>query len=73
MRKYFLERDGNRIRIFRTILHYRLIDYVSEYCNLLQEESIAGNKLRRLFARKMDNLFDIPSDPEGFDWWIDRE
>jgi len=71
--KVFIERDGGRIKLFRTILHYRLIDCVKEYLQDLRQISANGDTLRRLFGRKLDHLFDIPAaDQIGYDWWIDQ-
>lgn len=69
----FIERDGHKIKILRTVLHYRLIDYLKEYVQELKVISTNGDNLRRLFARKLDHLFDIPTaDRTGYDWWDDR-
>jgi len=52
------------------VLHYRLKHYVETYCAELRQND--NQHLRRLFARKLDDLFEIPRDPKVFDWWIDK-
>ena len=66
--KIFLEQDGLKIKILRSVLHYRLKQYLTEYSSDLTQDS--NNYLRRLFARKMDNLFEIAVDTT-YDWWLD--
>lgn len=59
-------------KINRTILQRKLKTYFEgTYIRELAEENENGNKLRRLFARKLDHLYDIPSDNE-FDWWTEN-
>ena len=60
------------ISIDRTILNKLLSEYFLSYLNELASDSIQGANLRRLFARKLDHLYDIPSDSANFDWWEDR-
>jgi len=63
----FLENKNEIIKIFRSTLHYRLKKSVDKYCEDLKVVNSNGNKLRRLFGRKLDHLFgekDIT-----FDWW----
>jgi len=68
----FIERDGTKIKLLRTILHYRLSDCVEEYLQDLKQVSANGNSLRRLFGRKLDHLFDIQAaDQISYDWWAD--
>jgi len=70
--KIFLKKDSRgNIKIFRTILHYRLLILFDQYCNDLKAQNAAGEKYRRYFARKMDHLFDIQIDT-SYEWWIDR-
>lgn len=68
----FLARDGANIRIYRSVLHFRLKECVNSYCQDLMISTIDGKNLRRFFGRKLDHLFDYPADPQNFDWWIDR-
>lgn len=70
----FISKDTekNRISIDRTILNKQLKKYFSDYLNNLSENTIEGNRLRRLFARKLDHLYEIPSNAENFEWWIDN-
>lgn len=70
--KVFLEKSGSKIKIYRTILHYRLKDYVKSYLQDLKEENEQGENLRRLFARKIDHLYDKAPDPNLYEWWIDK-
>jgi hypothetical protein len=70
--KVFIEQDGAKIKLLRTILHHRLNDCVKEYLQDLKQISDDGNTLRRFFGRKLDHLFDIPvADQIGYDWWAD--
>lgn len=58
----------NKKKVYRTILFFKLIKYVKEYCKDLKEENENGKELRRNFARCMDHLFDFkPAD--GEEWW----
>lgn len=61
----------NRISIDRTILNKQLKKYFQDYLLSLTQNSVEGNRLRRLFARKLDHLYDIPAD-NNYDWWIDN-
>lgn len=70
--KIFIEKSGSKIKIYRTILHYRLKDCVKLYLNDLREENKKGAELRRYFARKLDHLYDITPEPKFFEWWIDK-
>lgn len=65
----FIEQTPTKKKIYRTILHYRLKHYVESYCLDLKLEG--SKKERRLFARKLDDLFDFPRDSAQFDWWTD--
>lgn len=70
--KIFLEKSGTKIKIYRTILHYRLKEYVKSYLKDLQEDNNKGEELRRYFARKLDHLYDKTPDPNLYEWWIDQ-
>lgn len=70
--KVFIETDGSKTKLFRTILHYRLKDCLTEYSNDLAQQDTNGAVLRRYFARKLDHLFDIPADPTNYEWWNDH-
>lgn len=61
---------NNTISIDRTVLNKRLKSYFNQYLNDLAQKTDQGILLRRFFARKLDHLYDIPSDI-NFDWWID--
>ena len=62
----------NKISIDRTILKMQLQKYFDEYIQNLKQGSIIGNQLRRLFARKLDHLYDFPANTIEFDWWNDN-
>lgn len=64
----FLEREGEKIKIYRTVLFHKLKKYHSLYLSELRENNQKGEQLRCFFARKMDNLFDIDNDNK-FTWW----
>lgn len=66
--KNFLQHKGDKKIIYRTILHHRLLTYLSDYNNELRQENKDGKKLRKFFARKLDHLFEIAQDKK-FDWW----
>lgn len=69
--KVFIEKGNQRLKIYRTILHYRLKQYLKDYASDLQQPGADGETLRRYFARKMDHIFEETPDPLQFDWWID--
>jgi hypothetical protein len=59
-------------KVNRTILQERLKTYFEKtYLKGLAEKNENGKRLRRLLARKLDHLHDIPSD-KTFDWWKDK-
>jgi hypothetical protein len=66
-KKFIITEDG-KIKIYRTVLHHRLLDYLSEYESELRIDSKESEVLRKYFARKLDHLFDFNRDQE-FDWW----
>lgn len=66
--KIFLEKEGNKTKIYRSILHNRLKECVEKYCTDLKETDKNGQTLRKLFGRKLDHLFDIKRDLT-FEWW----
>lgn len=59
--EYIVRYDDNeqKIRLYRTILHQRLSNYLKKYCEELKENNQNGEELRRRFARCMDHLFDF--------------
>jgi hypothetical protein len=63
----FIVPSRGKDSILRSVLHYRLLDYLDSYGAELRADSPAGRILRKYFARKMDHLFDIPTDTK--DWW----
>ena len=69
--KIFIETENEKIKIYRTILHYRLLHYLSEYKNELCQNNKKGMKLRKFLARKLDDLFEI-NDKEQKDWWNEK-
>lgn len=64
----FLQQKGDKKIIYRTILHYRLLSYLTDYQNELRQTNKEGKMLRKYFARKLDHLFEISTD-KIFDWW----
>jgi len=66
--KQFLILEGGKIKIYRTVLHHRLIEYLTDYLDELRKTDNDGKELRKFFARKLDNLFDYQPDSK-FDWW----
>lgn len=70
----YITRDtiNSTISIDRTILNNRLKNYFGEYLNNLAQVTDDGRSLRRLFARKLDHLYDIPADPTNYNWWTDN-
>lgn len=68
--KIFIIQVEEKKQIYRTVLNYLLKDYLNRYCEELKQNN--NQNLRRLFARKLDDLFDMSPDPEKFDWWIDK-
>lgn len=66
--KKFIVTEEGKIKIYRTILHYRLLDYLSEYVNELRKDTKESEILRKFFARKLDHLFDFKADL-NYDWW----
>lgn len=66
----FIVTEGSKIKIYRTVLHYRLLDYLNEYANELRAEAKSGEGLRKNFARNLDHLFDFLPDKK-FDWWTE--
>jgi hypothetical protein len=62
----------NTKSVNRTTLQIILEKYFNDvYLKDLVRKDTEGNKFRRLFARKLDHLFDIPRDM-SFDWWKDK-
>jgi hypothetical protein len=66
--KFIVEEDDKK-KIYRTVLHYRLLFYLNEYKEKLRENTDEGKLLRKYFARKLDDLFDKTDDKAEFDWW----
>jgi hypothetical protein len=51
--KLFIESNGQTISLYRTILHYRLKEYLDSYCvELVMNDN---QNLRKYFARKLDH------------------
>jgi len=63
--------ETNRISIDRTVLNKQLKKYFGDYLFSLSQSTTDGSRLRRLFARKLDHLYDIPADI-SYDWWNDN-
>ncbi|NHM07608.1 hypothetical protein G4D82_10275 [Flavobacterium sp. CYK-4] len=71
--KIFIKRNIEKgvVSIDRTILNKLLSEYFESYLTELSAANEHGNNLRRLFARKLDHLYDILSDSGNYDWWKD--
>lgn len=63
---------NQKISIDRTILNKQLRKYIQDYLNSLSQNNADGNTLRRLFARKLDHLYDKNPDTTSYDWWTDN-
>jgi hypothetical protein len=68
--KKFILTENGKIKIYRTILHHRLLDYLVEYGNELRNNTNQNKTLRKFFARKLDNLFEYSTD-NNYDWWTE--
>jgi len=68
--KQFLVAENGKIKIYRTVLHYRLLDYLKEYSDELSKDTKKSEELRKYFARKLDHLFDFNADTK-YDWWTE--
>jgi len=66
--KLFIEKENNKIKILRSVLHYRLKNCVEKYCSDLKTKNENGKELRKYFGRKLDHLFDLKKDL-SYDWW----
>lgn len=66
----FMQVSRGKNSVMRSIFYTCMLNYLTSYTSRLKEATLAGELIRRLFARKMDHLFEIPRD--HFDWWIDR-
>ena len=64
---FYNESDKTK-KINRTILQKQLEKYFSSYIIKLSIEDVEGQSLRRLLARKLDHLYDVPAEL-SFDWW----
>lgn len=69
--KKFIKRRQEGNKIYRTLLHYSLIEYFDQYMRDLKKPDNNFNDLRKKFARKLDHLygFDGQDDKNNFDWW----
>jgi len=65
---HFIRKSGPRIKLLRTVLHYRLKTCVKQYSTDLRSLGSGKSILRRYFARKLDHLFDFLPDV-NFEWW----
>ena len=66
----FITTKGFRKSVMRSILHRRMMDHLAAYITKLHSGGKENESLRRLFARKMDHLFEFPLDT-GYEWWLD--
>jgi hypothetical protein len=63
---FFVSETGGIKIIFRNQFQDVLVGYFNGYKSNLADPN--NTELRKFFARKLDDLFDIPKD-ETFDWW----
>jgi len=68
--KRFIIKEDGKNKIYRTVLHYRLLNYLDDYYNELRQDTQDGEKLRKYFARKLDHLFELDPDLK-YDWWTE--
>lgn len=61
----------NTKSVNRTLLQKELKNYFKKYLLELKAADVNGNKTRRLLARKLDHLYDVPKDKK-YDWWLDK-
>ena len=68
--KTFAAKTDGKYIVFRNQLQKALKAYFDQYKEDLKKSGETYEKLRRLFARKLDHLFDIEEkDRVGFEWW----
>lgn len=69
----FIKMDtiNTMISIDRTILNKQLKKYFQEFLVSLSLDTVESCRSRKLFARKLDHLYDIPFD-NNYDWWNDN-
>jgi hypothetical protein len=66
---FFIKETDGKIKIYRTLLHYRLRKYLNDYVTELKDSIDDSKMLRRNFARKMDNLYGFKPNKNKFEWW----
>ncbi len=70
----FAAKTSGKYIVFRNQLQKALKDYFVQYKKDLKEEGEEYDNLRRLFARKLDHLFDISKKEKiSFEWWEYRD
>ena len=62
--------SDNTISVNRDILLNRILTAFESYTVELTEDTVNGESLRRLFGRKLDDMFSIPKDLT-YNWWLD--
>ena len=69
--EYFIKQKPKGNIIYRTPLHYSLVKYFNKYCENLNNSEEQYNNLRRKFARKLDDLYELNSGEEKqmYEWW----
>jgi len=68
--KCFIKTESGQNKIYRTVLHYKLLEYLDNYSDELRQDTPDGKKLRKHFARKLDHLFDFQPN-SNYDWWTE--
>jgi len=67
--KSIKENKQHKKIIFRNQLQDILERYFGQYKSESKDSDEKYNKLRRLFARKIDDLYDIPAEDRNLKWW----
>ena len=67
--KKFIKQKTKGNVIYRTLFQNALTNYFKDYKSELLKNEKEFNQLRRLFARKLDHLYDIK---DNFEWWTDN-
>ena len=65
----FLAKEGNKLKIYRTVFLKKLEEYLEMYLSELRSDGQEGNLIRRNFARKMDNLYGFKPNAKKYEWW----
>ncbi len=67
--KFIKENRQHKKIIFRNQLQDILEKYFEQYKSELKDSDEKYNQLRRLFGRKIDDLYDTPAEDRNLKWW----